>query len=203
MIREVPIIAFDGTHASGKTTLKFAVAAYLREKGINCSVLSEPARTSPLVDDVVLRDIGTFDLELELDLIAAHITQSIRATRNSSLILSDRTPANVIAYSKLLVSIDEGFQKDLFQSVEDFVKRWMQVYDVVFYCQDYFCAETLRDNMRNKVLNIQHEVDMQTQLEYENAGIALEKIPLGLSGVERTKFVIDVIEKKYGFWGRC
>ena len=70
MLRNVPLVAFDGTHSSGKTTLIYAVASELKMRGVNCVVLPEPARNSPLVDDVVLRNIGSFDLPLKTDLFA-------------------------------------------------------------------------------------------------------------------------------------
>jgi molybdopterin-guanine dinucleotide biosynthesis protein len=51
-LRDAKLVAFDGTHASGKTTLLYAVAARLRREGVHVGVLGEPARQSPFVDDV-------------------------------------------------------------------------------------------------------------------------------------------------------
>ena len=99
MIKGKYLIAFDGTHASGKTTLIYYIAARLKEKGINSVVLPEPARNSPLVDDVVLRELENFDIPLEIDLVMNHISQCIRGTRDGEIILSDRTPINVLAYT--------------------------------------------------------------------------------------------------------
>lgn len=196
MIRGIPAIAFDGTHSSGKTTLKYSVASELKEMGINCVVLTEPARNSPLVDDVVIRERGDFDLPLELDLIACHISRNIRASRHGSFILADRTPANVIAYTKLLVRMNDEREEQLLHAAENFVRQWLKVYDLVFYCQDYFKVDLNSDPMRSKVADLQLQLDIQTRKEYKNAGIFLNKIPKNLSNSERTEYVLDVLRKK-------
>lgn len=195
MIREIPVIAFDGTHSSGKTTLKYSVASALKENGINCVELTEPARNSPLVDDVVLRDLGQFDLPLELDLIADHISRTIRALRHAQVILADRTPANVIAYTRILVDLSSEKDIMLFHAAVDFVKQWLKIYDLVFYCQDHYSIDLQVDPMRNKVINLQNQIDLQTQAEYAHAEINLNRIPKGLSNNDRTMYVLDVLSK--------
>lgn len=196
MIRSSLLIAFDGTHASGKTTLIYSVAAQLKQMGINCQILPEPARNSPLVDDVVLRDIGNFDIPLELDLIASHIMQCTRATRNSSLILSDRTPINVLAYTNLLCKPNNEMESKLLENVSSFVNTWMHYYDLIFYCQDYFSPNHKNDKMRSKVEDIQAEVDEQNRILYESSKINIEFLPRDLSLLDRTSAVINTIKKK-------
>ncbi|MGH3548462.1 MAG: dTMP kinase [Pseudonocardiaceae bacterium] len=107
-LRQAKLVAFDGTHASGKTTLIHAVAALLRRQGVHVTTLGEPARTSPLVDDVVIHRAADFDMTLELDIFAAHITNSVRAVRSHEVVLCDKTPTNVLAYCKMLLHIEPG-----------------------------------------------------------------------------------------------
>lgn len=198
MIKEKYLIAFDGTHASGKTTLKFQIAARLKEKGINCVVLPEPARNSPLVDDVVLREIGNFDILLEVDLIMNHISQCIRGTRDGNIILSDRTPVNVLAYTELLISSKNKFENDLLEKCNSLIEAWVRFYDLVFYCQDYYKADVSIDNRRSKVIGIQKEVDEETKKQYSKFGCEIQNIPEGLSLDEKTDFVLETMEKRLG-----
>lgn len=57
-LRSARLVTFDGTHASGKTTLLYAVAALLRRQGVYVGVLGEPARQSPFVDDELIHKSG-------------------------------------------------------------------------------------------------------------------------------------------------
>jgi thymidylate kinase len=196
MIRESYVFAIDGTHASGKTTLLYSVAAYLKSRNFNCIVLPEPSRNSPLVDDVVLHNSGSFDLPLELDLIATHLIQCIRASRKYPIILSDRTPINVLAYTNLLVKLKNKNEKRILNSVEIFIYNWSSSYDLIFYCQDYYSQYQADDKMRTKVLNIQSEVDTQTREYYKKANIELEYIPKGKLLSDQTEWVINKIINK-------
>jgi thymidylate kinase len=101
-LRNATLVAFDGTHASGKTTLIYAVAAQLRRQGVHVGILGEPARTSPFVDDVVIHKADEFDMLLELDLFAAQIRNCVRAARQYDVVLADKTLTNVLAYCKLV-----------------------------------------------------------------------------------------------------
>ncbi len=195
MIKGKYLLAFDGTHASGKTTLIYQIAARLREKGINCVVLPEPARNNPLVDDVVLREIDVFDIPLEIDLIMNHISQCIRGTRNSEIILSDRTPVNVLAYTNLLISSKNQLENNLLDKCNTLTEVWVKFYDLIFYCQDHYTADIDTDNLRSKVVDMQNEVDVETRKQYEKFGCDIRFIPKGLSLDKKADFVLETIKK--------
>ena len=190
------LIEFDGTHASGKTTLKYLIAAKLKEIGINCVVLPEPARNSVLVDDVVLRNKGNFDIPLEVDLIMNHISLCIRGARDGDIILSDRTPVNVLAYTKLLVDSSDEMESGLLERCESLVEKWIEFYDLVFYCQDFYQADISKDNLRSKVVGIQSDVDSETRNQYDRFGCNLQFISKGLSSEEKANFVLNVMQSK-------
>ncbi|WP_226961835.1 MULTISPECIES: nucleoside/nucleotide kinase family protein [Streptomyces] len=96
-IRDCTVIAIEGTQAAGKTTLVHALTAHYRERSVNVTCTGEPARTSPFMEAVVLHGQGTFDLAAELDLFALQLTTPLRAARNHRLLITDKTPANVLA----------------------------------------------------------------------------------------------------------
>ena len=182
--------------ASGKTTLKYLIAAKLKEIGINCVVLPEPARNSVLVDDVVLRNKGNFDIPLEVDLIMNHISLCIRGARDGDIILSDRTPVNVLAYTKLLVDSSDEMESGLLERCESLVEKWIEFYDLVFYCQDFYQADISKDNLRSKVVGIQSDVDSETRNQYDRFGCNLQFISKGLSSEEKANFVLNVMQSK-------
>ena len=194
MIKGKFLVAFDGTHASGKTTLLYYVAAKLKEQGFNCVVLPEPARNSSLLDDVILRNIGHFDIPVEVDLIMNYISQCIRGTRDGDIILSDRTPVSVLAYKKLLVDASDEIEELLWERCETLVERWMCFYDLVFYCQDFYEIDIARDNRRRKALGIQSDVDIETRKQHERFNCTLQYVPIKLSLEEKGNCVIEKIK---------
>ena len=103
MLRDCVVIAVEGTHASGKTTLTHALAAHYREHGIHVATVEEPARHSPFVEEIVVHGQGRFDLETEVDLFAAQLSAQLRAARQHTMIICDKTIANVLAYARIVL----------------------------------------------------------------------------------------------------
>ena len=108
MLRDCIMIAVEGTHASGKTTLTHALAAYYRERGIHVATVEEPARHSPFIEEIVVHGKGTFDLETEVDLFGAMLSAQLRAARQHTMIIADKTIANVMAYAWLVLQTPPG-----------------------------------------------------------------------------------------------
>lgn len=52
--RDCRLVAVEGTHASGKTTLVHALVAHYRAEGVLAGCSEEPARTSPFMEDIVI-----------------------------------------------------------------------------------------------------------------------------------------------------
>src|SRR6266700_780046 len=103
VLRDCAVLAIEGTHASGKTTLTHALAAYYRERGIHVACVEEPARHSPFIEEIVVHGKGRFDLECEADLFAAQLSAQLRAARQHTMIICDKTIANVLAYAWLVL----------------------------------------------------------------------------------------------------
>src|SRR6266568_7089075 len=103
VLRDCTVLAIEGTHASGKTTLTHALAAYYRERGIHVACVEEPARHSPFIEEIVVHGKGRFDVECEADLFAAQLSAQLRAARQHTMIICDKTIANVLAYAWLVL----------------------------------------------------------------------------------------------------
>jgi len=195
MIRNKLLIAFDGTNAAGKTTLIHAVASRVKEQGINCEVLIEPARNSPTADAILLYGQGSFDMPAQLELFAMHIVQCVRATKDGSLIISDRTPISTMAYNDMLIANPTKHEQDLINVAEAFTNVWTGYYDIIFYCQDYFASTQDDDKIRRGDDEFQRTLDTKTKQLYEKAGANVVYIPKGLSLDERAAFVIGELKK--------
>ncbi len=66
-LRGCTVIAIEGTHAAGKTTLVHALAAAYGLRGVHVGTVEDPARSSPLIDEIVIQGRGDFDLAVEVD----------------------------------------------------------------------------------------------------------------------------------------
>lgn len=194
MIRNKPLIAFDGTNAAGKTTLIYSVAAKLKEQGINCEVLIEPARNSPTADAILLYNQGSFDMPAQLELFAMHIVQCVRATKNAALIISDRTPVSTMAYNDMLIANPTEHEKNLIGVAEAFTDVWTAYYDIIFYCQDYFVSTQDDDKIRRGDDEFQKILDAKTKQLYEKANANIVYIPRKLSLADRTDFVLEELK---------
>jgi predicted ATPase len=195
-LRHAKLLAFDGTHASGKTTLIYAVAASLRRQGVHVTTLGEPARTSPFVDDVVIHKTGGFDMALELDLFAAHITNSLRAARSHEVVLCDKTPTNVLAYCKMLLKVKPGtWDAEMADAMDGFCRAWGQAYDAVFFCQDHYGTGQRGDKYRTRVADLQVQADSLVRAQYTRLGQQIIEIPRGLDIEKRARWVVARIKK--------
>jgi len=194
MIRDKLLIAFDGTNAAGKTTLIYSVASRLKEQGINCEVLIEPARNSPVADAILLYNQGSFDMPAQLELFAMHIVQCVRATKNATIIISDRTPVSTMAYNDMLIANPTKHEKDLIDVAEAFTDVWTAYYDIIFYCQDYFVSTQDDDKIRKGDDEFQRTLDEKTRELYEKANANVVYIPKGLSLADRADFVLNELK---------
>jgi len=194
MIRDKLLIAFDGTNAAGKTTLIYSVASRLKEQGVNCEVLVEPARNSPTADAILLYNQGSFDMPAQLELFAMHVVQCVRATKNATVIISDRTPISTMAYNGMLITNPTKHEEDLINVAESFTNVWAAYYDIIFYCQDYFASTQDDDKIRKGDDEFQRILDAKTKELYEKAGANLIYIPKGMSLADRTDFALNELK---------
>ncbi|MER6386190.1 hypothetical protein ABT274_41130 [Streptomyces sp. NPDC001127] len=138
-IRDCRVIAVEGTQAAGKTTFVHALTSHLRERSINVNCTGEPARVSPFMEDIVLNGKGDFDLVAELDLLAQHFTVPLRAARHHQVLITDKTPANVLALAGLVLDSTEPGVAAVLSAAEVLCRSWMSLaYDVVLYCEDRY-----------------------------------------------------------------
>jgi predicted ATPase len=190
VLRDCVVIAIEGTHASGKTTLTHALAAYYRERGIHVATVEEPARHSPFIEEIVVHGKGQFDLETEADLFGAMLSAQLRAARQHTMIIADKTIANVLAYARIVLPAPAGSrQAAVLTAMEVFCRAWAPLYDVVFYCCDTYAQQQAGDPYRAKVLDLQSAADRVVRQTCAATGQHIIDIPPGMTTAERVAWV--------------
>lgn len=184
-IRNCTVIAVEGSHSSGKSTLVHALTSHYREHGVHVTCVDEPARTSPFIEEVVLHGRGEFDLVTELDTFARQITNQLRAARHHDLLIADKTLINVVAYARLLLSADDA---PVLDAMFQLCAATTILYDAVLYTSDAFNPRQPGDTFRSKVADQQDEVDQELRRIAAQAGLSLIEVPRGLATDERVRW---------------
>ena len=136
-IRSCHVIAIEGAHGTGKSTLVHALVAEFKSHNIHAASLAETARTSAFVEEVVIHDHGAFDIAAELHLLSSQIAQEQLLARHHELLICDKTVANVLGYSSILLSREtDGFSSQMLKSMECFCRDYVEQYDAVFFLSD-------------------------------------------------------------------
>lgn len=189
-IRDCAVIAIDGSHASGKTTLIHALTSHYRERGIHVTCTGEPARTSPFIEEIVIYDRGNFDLETELDLFGAHLTEQLRAARHHTLLIADKTIVNVLTYARVFLPASPGTREArVLDAMENMCEALADLWDIVFCCRDTYSPQQPGDDFRNKVSGYQATIDQMLIDTYARVGIRVIEVPRGLSTAERVSWI--------------
>ena len=188
MIRDCTVIAIDGTHASGKTTLIHALTAHYRRRGINAVAMGEPARTSPYMDEIVISGRGGFDLAAEVDVFSAHLQHQLRTARNHHLLIADKTIINVLAYARLLLHpAPDSPDALVLDAMRHFCRAWAPTYDLVFFTHDLYHQPS--DPFRAKVTSLQEAAAVTLHQLYDQLGVGVLDIPTGLETDQRVDWI--------------
>jgi hypothetical protein len=77
----------------------------------------------------VVHGQGSFDLVTEADLFAAQLSAQLRAARQHTMIICDKTIANVLAYAWLVLETPPGSQAAAaLAAMEAFCRAWATRY---------------------------------------------------------------------------
>jgi hypothetical protein len=190
VLRDCIVLAIECTHASGKTTLTHALAAHYREQGIHVATVEEPARHSPFIEEIVVHGKGQFDLETEVDLFGAMLSAQLRAARQHTMIIADKTIANVMAYAWIVLQTPPGSREAaVLEAMKGFGEAWAPTYDAVFYCVDRFDQHQQGDPYRAKVLDLQTAADRVVRSTCATVGQRVIDIPPKMTTAERVKWI--------------
>jgi hypothetical protein len=142
------------------------------------------------MEAIVLHDKGTFDLAAELDLFAVQLTTPLRTARNHRLLITDKTPVNVLAYARMVLDPLAPGTREVLEAMERMCAAWMpQAYDAVVYCRDRFDQRSGGDRFRTKVLGLQDQADEAVFTACKATGVTVLDLPPGLDTAARVQWV--------------
>lgn len=133
-------IAVFGTHGSAKTTLVYKLAAYLKMKDKNVTVIHEAARQSPfpINTDVVY--------QTTLFVVTSQIMKELKAEAEGfEIVISDRTPSDAFIYINHVERDNEYTQ-----SLEQFSLQWIKQYALLIYLEPSKGFHATDDGIRAK-----------------------------------------------------
>lgn len=126
------------------------------ERGIHVATVEEPARRSTFIEKIVVHGRSGFDLETEAGLFGAQLSVHLGAARQHTMIICNKTIANVLACAWLVLPASPGSRPGRDGSL---LPRLGPVYDIVFYCCDNYAQEQADGLCRAKVLDLQSAAD--------------------------------------------
>jgi AAA domain len=180
------LVGVEGTHASGKTATSLAAAGLLNAAGHSTSWVGDPARSDRFIEDVVLRNRGTFDTRLESSVFCRQILSHLETQRLGGVVVCDKTPMSCVAYASVLLP-DTTETATLLIGLRAMVRAIAPLYEVVFLLGDSFTGDD--DPIRSKVRGLEERVDIALRAELGSAGVDVARVPTGLGLQERAEWV--------------
>lgn len=174
--------AVSGCHGSGKTTLCHAVFADLKRQSISCGLVSEAARQSYLLMS------GDKSEKMHVEILGLHTVAEMRQQFFHSLVLSDRSVFDFIAYARCrFLSTLQTSQ--LLRSMNAFIHEYSTTYDAIFVMRgSYGNPESDKIRGGEQIEFAQFDEELRTAMK--DAGVE----PIELDGIEnKVDFVVNRI----------
>lgn len=191
MIRRARVIAIDGAHGTGKTTLVHALASRLKERNTHIGVLGDAARSSCLVEDVAVHGSGKPDLVTELHVLATQLAGEQAMARHHEMIICDKSLLSVLAYTRLFLG-DEvvGEETALFDAMTAFLHSYAPRYDAIYLLGDLYDLGRTADPYRPIDPELRASAAALIHAECEAAGANTHEVPRGLPTTEKVDWVL-------------
>ncbi|WP_412983427.1 ATP-binding protein [Nostoc sp. UIC 10607] len=191
------MIAIEGTHCTGKSTLALALTAYYKSHHIHTASFVEPARQSPFLEEILIHKKGKFDIFTELHLFAAQLTEELITARNHELIICDRSLVSVLGYARLLLTADpNSFESSMLNAMKSLCQTYSHIYDAVFYLSDMYDLQRTKDPFRGFIMQeqvFQREIDLAIKEAYDAVGLKRVEVPTGMSLSDKVQWVVEQV----------
>jgi predicted ATPase len=201
-IKNCRVIAIEGAHCTGKTTLAQALTAYYKSQHLHTASFVELARESPFLEEILIYNKGEFDLFTELHLFAGQLTEELVTARNHELIICDKSLVSVLAYARLLLTAAPGsFESNMLDAMESLCRTYSQIYDAVFYLSDMYDLQRTKDPFRGSIMQeqaLQKEIDIAIKEVCDAVGLKRIEVPTGMSLNDKLQWVAERANKVLG-----
>lgn len=189
-IRNCRVIAIEGAHGTGKSTLAYALTAYYKAHHVHAATLAELARESPFVEEAVIHGKENFDITAELHLFASQVAREMLLARYHEVLICDKTVANVLGYSRIFLRRNKiAFPSQMLKAVESFCRIYAKQYDAIVYASDFYELNATKDPFRPQDLAFQKQADESIRQVCKDINLTILELPLGLSLEEKVAWV--------------
>lgn len=130
------IVAFSGTHGTGKSTQAYSMAGRLKADGINVVVIDELARECPLPINQSADELTQYWI------ISAHMKREIKMMSKYNYIISDRSLLDSVAYAEVLNLLDSSTMEFLANYVK---KYYLKIFLLDPTSFNYHVNDGIRD----------------------------------------------------------
>jgi AAA domain len=179
-IRNCKVVAIDGTHETGKSTLVAGLLGHLKSQGVNATQITEIARSSSYLEEAFFQPDGIVDIFTELSLFAGQIAEELEAARHHDVLICDRSVVNVLGYVDVyMVAERQTPVASYIGAMREFTRSYASIYDIVFYLNDRY-SSPYADPYRPPDQLHREAVDAAVLANYSAFGIELVKVPLSL-----------------------
>ncbi len=187
------VVALEGSHGTGKSTLAHALVTLYKTRSVNAALVAETARRSPFVETAVIHGVGGFSMEAELQLFGAHMAEEQLSARHHELVICDKTIANIVGYAKLLAS-EQGRSAKLLASMSGLAGAYSPFYDLVIYMSELYDPARTKDPYRPKDRDFQRSADRYIRAACEDAGMTLTELPRDLDFQSQVLWTAEQID---------
>lgn len=192
MIRDARLIAVEGAHGTGKTTLVHALASRLKELHLHVGVQRDAARESPLVEDAIIHRHGEIDIATELHLFGSQLAGEQALARHHDLVLCDKSLLSVNAYSRLLLDGGlNGSDTELLAAMSSMSHVYARRYDAIFLLEDLYDLRATADRLRLAEEAQRERAAALLDEECRTAGVKVHTVPRGLPTEQKVAWVIS------------
>jgi nicotinamide riboside kinase len=178
------LIAIEGTHGTGKTTLAHALTARLKREHHHAAQAGESARESPFLETVVVHGRGAMDISAELHIFASQIVREQLQARHLELLVCDKSVVNVLAYARLVLAREDPTTTRLLAAMHDFCRSYVALYDVAFLVSDRYELGRTADPYRPRDGVLRDAVERELVAVCAEVGLSVAPVPAGV-GLER------------------
>ena len=124
------------------------------------------------------------------------LSAQLRAARQHTMIIADKTIANVMAYAWMVLQTPPGSREAaVLDAMKAFCEAWAGTYDAVFYCCDRFGQRQTGDPYRSKVLNLQPAADRVVRSTCATVGQRVIDIPPNMTTAGRVRWIAARVTK--------
>ena len=143
-----------GTHNTGKTTLCYQLVGRLMRKGLRASLAGEPSRSSRFLA------AGMRGYETQLDLMTGAVRNELEASRQSDIVICDRSLIDVLGYTRALGEPASQYEEHLRIAMSEFIQHYIKTYTLIFKTTWMFDMAGSDDPLRIPGPDFQRQVDL-------------------------------------------